>query len=356
MTSIAESKSPALDSTTKDPNNLPLLYHQTSQYRHWRFSYAQLLSIREASNAGAVERVKSNYEQEMAESQDTSYSKDEVKFLTVEEELALCIFYETRLQTMCKMVKLPDTVMYTAVMYMKRFFLHNTVMDYHPKDVLYTCLFLATKAENERLSIDEFCQRLRVPSSDSVLNLEFTVSQGLKFEYCIYHPYRAAYGFFLDLQTVMTEMKPLKALYSKVQALIAKLVLTDVPFVYQPSQIAITCFMVADDDPDIQKAINNYIDLRFMDQKPMLMKIKEDVDSTLKNFKPVSTEDAKTIDRSLRFCANPANNPESSIYKKRKAEREKADEEKRSKKLKEREMSRESLNDVVTAEDSASEK
>jgi hypothetical protein len=50
-----------------------------------------------------------------------------------------------------------------------------------------------------------------------------------------------------------------------------------------------------------------------MDQKPMLMKIKEDVDSTLKNFKPVSTEDAKTIDRSLRFCANPANNPESSM-------------------------------------------
>jgi hypothetical protein len=41
-----------------------------------------------------------------------------------------------------------------------------------------------------------------------------------------------------------------------VQALIAKLVLTDVPFVYQPSQIALTCFMVADDDPDIQKAIN----------------------------------------------------------------------------------------------------
>lgn len=67
---------------------------------------------------------------------------------------------------MCKMVKLPDVVMvseetchilpmtdcgnlthvnqqqYTAVMYMKRFFLNNTVMDYHPKDVLYVaCTF-----------------------------------------------------------------------------------------------------------------------------------------------------------------------------------------------------------------------
>lgn len=64
MTSTAESQSPAL-SSTKDTNELPPLYHQTSQYRHWRFSYAQLLNIREASNAGAVERVKSNYEQEL---------------------------------------------------------------------------------------------------------------------------------------------------------------------------------------------------------------------------------------------------------------------------------------------------
>lgn len=45
----------------------------------------------------------------------------------------------------------------------------------------------------------------------------------------------------------------------------------------------------------------------------MLMSIKEDIDTTLKKYKPITTEDAKTIDRSLRFCANPANNPESSM-------------------------------------------
>lgn len=54
----------------------------------------------------------------------------------------------------------------------------------------------------------------------------------------------------------MTEMKPLKALHIKVQGIIAKLVLTDVPFIYQPSQIALAAFMVADSDPAIQKAIN----------------------------------------------------------------------------------------------------
>jgi hypothetical protein len=62
------------------------------------------------------------------------------------------------------------------------------------------------------------------------------------------------------------------------------------------------------------------------------------------------------MDRAILFSFTIFNTFSIFSYKKRKAEREKADEEKRSKKLKEREMSRESLNDVVTAEDSASEK
>lgn len=78
MTSTADSQSPALSSTTKDTNDLPPLFHQTSQYRHWRFSYAQLLNTREASNAGAVERVKTNYEQELVSQYGQSAKINEV--------------------------------------------------------------------------------------------------------------------------------------------------------------------------------------------------------------------------------------------------------------------------------------
>jgi cyclin H len=112
----------------------------------------------------------------------------------------------------------------------------------------------------------------------------------------------------------MTEMKPLKALYTKAQAVISKLVLTDVPFIYQPSQIALAAFMVADNDAAIQNAMNSYIDLRFLDQKTMLLNIKNDIADILNRFKLVTTDDAKTIDRRLRSCTNPAKNPESSMY------------------------------------------
>lgn len=39
-------------------------HEEPSQFRHWRFSYAQLTEIRKANNAAAIERVKRNKEAE----------------------------------------------------------------------------------------------------------------------------------------------------------------------------------------------------------------------------------------------------------------------------------------------------
>lgn len=60
-------------------------------------------------------------------------------------------------------------------------------------------------------------------------------------------------------------MKSLKSLYNKAQAIISKLVLTDVPFVYQPSQIALAAFMVADSEPTIEESINRCVHTRVID-------------------------------------------------------------------------------------------
>jgi cyclin H len=65
MATTTDSGDTPQDSGTPSSESLPLLYHQSSQFRHWRFSHAQLLDIRETANAAAVERVKTNYEQEL---------------------------------------------------------------------------------------------------------------------------------------------------------------------------------------------------------------------------------------------------------------------------------------------------
>ncbi|KAI8370472.1 cyclin-like protein [Radiomyces spectabilis] len=287
----------------------PPVYQESSQYRHWRFSPEQIWDIRRSRTTSAVDRVRKNVQEDMVTNQ--RHVPENTQYLTVDEEMALCRFYEKQLQGICKHLKFTEMVMATAVIYMKRFFLYNTAMDYHPKDVLLTCLFLATKSESERISIDEFGKSLQLPSTKSILNLEFTVSQGLKFEYYVHHPYRPAYGFFLDMQAM--DKKLLKETYAKVPGVIGDMLLTDLPLIYQPSQLGLAAFLIAGKDNGFATQVQSYIEKRFPQNTKDLLDIAEKVAETIQKTMAVTPEQAKEIDYRLRICTNPAKNPESAL-------------------------------------------
>lgn len=177
-----------------------------------------------------------------------------------------------------------------------------------------TCLFLATKSESERISIEDFGKNLRLPSTAGVLNLEFTVSQGLKFQYYIHHPYRPAYGFFLDMQTGPTDMKLLKETYKKVNTTIAEILLTDLPLIYQPTQLALAAYMIAGETNGFDQQVKRYIQDRFGDQDATnLLSIMNSIIGSFKIVKKVTKEEAKEIDLKLKHCMNPAMDPNSAM-------------------------------------------
>jgi cyclin H len=177
-----------------------------------------------------------------------------------------------------------------------------------------TCLFLATKSENERVSIDEFGKNLLLPSTTGVLNQEFTVSQGLKFQYYVHHPYRPAYGFFLDMQTGPTDIKLLKETYKKVDKAIAQIVLSDLPLIFQPAQLALAAFMIAGKDNGFDQQVIRYIKDRFnSSDATSLLAILDRILALLKQVTPVTQEEAKKIDYKLILCMNPAMNPDSAM-------------------------------------------
>ncbi|KAI9498699.1 cyclin-like protein [Zychaea mexicana] len=298
--------------TEASSSPLPPIYEESSQYRHWRFSPSQIWDTRKSNHEAAVERVRRNFQEDQRESQEAT--TNDLKYLSVDDELVLCRFFESQLQGICSHFKFPDVVMATAVIYMKRFYLHNTVMDYHPKDVLLTCLFLATKSEGERISIEQFVLDLQLPDSDVVLGLEFIVSQGLKFEYLIHHPYRPAYGFFLDMQTISgMDIQPLKETYTKVQRIIKSMLLTDVCLIYQPSQLALAAFVIAGKETSFDAKVISYIETRFgSEQKDQLLQMFDKIADILEHV-TVSKDEARVIDRQLRMCMNPANNPDSAL-------------------------------------------
>jgi len=60
-----------------------------------------------------------------------------VLFLTADEEHLLVKLYISKISQLCGHFRFPEEVEATAVSYMKRFYLKNTVMDWHPKNVMY---------------------------------------------------------------------------------------------------------------------------------------------------------------------------------------------------------------------------
>lgn len=63
------------------------------------------------------------------------------------EERTLLRFYELQLRDFCRRFNppMPRATVATALHYFKRFYLRNSVMDYHPKEILVTCVYLACK-------------------------------------------------------------------------------------------------------------------------------------------------------------------------------------------------------------------
>ena len=125
--------------------------------------------------------------------------------------------YVGKIPQLCGHFRFPEEVEATAVSYLKRFYLRNTVMDWHPKNVMcvispriclttfnqqyrLTALFLATKTTNHPISLEAYTSNIPKTSPSDVLDLEFLVAQSLDFDFNVWHAHRALWGLYLDFQ------------------------------------------------------------------------------------------------------------------------------------------------------------
>lgn len=125
--------------------------------------------------------------------------------LTLEDQLQLCSFYEGRLVTLSRALKYSDTVLGTAITFFRRFYLQHSILDYSPTSLIFPCLYLALKAEDQFVPMDQFVTKVKksLKDGEAILAMEFTLSCSLGFQYAVRHPYRPLYGFFLNAQVRM---------------------------------------------------------------------------------------------------------------------------------------------------------
>ena len=219
-------------------------------------------------------------------------------------------------------------------------------MTYHPKEMMPSALFLATKTENNYISLKNFAEKLPKSTPESVIAPEFLLTQGLRFTFDVRHPQRGLEGGFMELMALCrgqyqpvagTEMKPSDLQKSMVKLEPAKeglmvtrsigdvitriqtahgkakdvlkttALLSDAYFLYTPSQIWLAAFLLADNP-----LARFYLDtkLRASSIKPKLMITLQacaEVLQTSVSAKPGPEEmqELKRIDKKLYKCRNP---------------------------------------------------
>ncbi|CAD6572341.1 MAG: hypothetical protein TREMPRED_000504, partial [Tremellales sp. Tagirdzhanova-0007] len=116
-------------------------YHESSQFLHWRYSPSQLQSIRSELNLKSVEIVGRNRvlekEAQISLGHDLTDPPAQTTYLTGEDEHLLLYFYCVQVSKICRHgFGLPELVEATAISYLKRFYLKNSVMEWHPKTIM----------------------------------------------------------------------------------------------------------------------------------------------------------------------------------------------------------------------------
>ena len=219
-------------------------------------------------------------------------------------------------------------------------------MTYHPKEMMPSALFLATKTENHYTSLRSFAAKLEKTTPDDVIAPEFTLTQGLRFTFDIRHPQRGLEGGFMELlalangktisspgtespseiQEAMLDIDPLQDGRAKAKSagdIISRIenahgkakeihktsaLLTDAYFLYTPSQIWLSSLFLVD-----EALAQFYMDIKTSNiaaLKPKLMSTIQQCANLLQSSASAEPGDFEMkeltrIDKKLYKCRNP---------------------------------------------------
>ncbi|KAG5684421.1 hypothetical protein PVAND_013655 [Polypedilum vanderplanki] len=291
------------------------MYAQSSQKRNWTFNADELINL----------RVKSNQDYIASQGTDDMDNKSiQAFFLNPYEESILLRQYELQLREFCKRFEppMPKYTIGTVIQYFKRFYLYNSTMNYHPKEILATCVYLSCKVEEFNVSIQQFVANVkgdRNKAMDIILSNELLLMQELNFNLTIHNSFRPVEGFLIDIKTRCHMQNP-DRLRKGIDEFLEKSFFTDACLIYSPSQIALAAVLHAASKE--QENLDSYVtECLFANAGQMLKPLIEAVRkirSMVKNISEMPDKNViKALEKKLERCRNQANNPDSDEYKQR---------------------------------------
>ncbi|XP_067464161.1 cyclin-H isoform X1 [Thunnus thynnus] len=219
------------------------MFHNSSQKKHWTFnSEEELEQMRYNANQKFRKKTVESGKPIVSESM----------FLERHEEDILFRHYEKRLLDFCNAFKpvMPKSVVGTAIMYFRRFYLNNSIMEYHPRIIMLTCAYLSCKVDEFNVSSGQFVGNLlqETPAGqervlEQILEYELLLIQQLNFHLVVHNPYRPMEGLLIDLKTRYPTLENPESLRKSADDFLTQAAMTDAGLLFPPSQIALTAIL-----------------------------------------------------------------------------------------------------------------
>lgn len=204
------------------------MFVTSTQRKDWMYDHKKLEDLRTKSNQNYADKIRNK---------STPLSKLEESYLIRS--------YLGNLREFCDKFKpeMRKSVIATAFMYMKRFYLNQSCMEYHPRNIGVTCAYLACKIDEFYVPIDQFIKNVngdKFRARDLILSNELLLMKKLNFQLTVHLPHRAAQGFIYDIRArCHTKKGQVSSMEREVHEFLDKSMYTDACFLYTPSQIAL---------------------------------------------------------------------------------------------------------------------
>ncbi|XP_069736112.1 cyclin-H isoform X1 [Phaenicophaeus curvirostris] len=274
------------------------MFHSSTQKRFWTFRSEEQLS---RWRAEANRKFRGKVQQ------------TDLALLEPHEELAICKYYEKRLVDFCTVFKptMPRSVVGTACMYFKRFYLNNSVMEYHPRIIMLTCAFLACKVDEFNVSSAQFVGNLRESPFgqekvlEQILEYELLLIQQLNFHLIVHNPYRPFEGFLIDLKTRYPVLENPEGLRKTADDFLNRVSLTDAYLLFTPSQIALAAILSSGSRAGINMESYLSESLMLKEDRTTLAKLLDDMKcmkNLIKKYELPRSEEVAALKQKLEKC------------------------------------------------------
>ncbi|XP_078431921.1 cyclin H;1 isoform X2 [Wolffia australiana] len=287
---------------------------QTSTHRaKWILTPQDLAERYQSANDRAKRALVQNGEKRLEEgTKENGGRQSRSKSLNCEEERLMRIFYEKKIQEVCSAFKFPHKIQATAIIYFKRFYLHWSVMEHHPKHIMLTCVYASCKIEESHVSAEELGKGIE-QDHQVILDNEMTVFQGLGFDLIVYAPYRSIEGFVVDMENFFgatdSQLEMFKEMKDSAISVADMIMLTDAPLLFPPGLLALASLHKSNQlhrVVDFERYLEDLASRRSLPHGAQeLIEPIEAISALVNTLHVPTTHDMKYIDRKLKSCLDP---------------------------------------------------